>query len=471
MKLKKRIDDHSLLPKAGWREYQAQLNRARKRRRALKQLPRIVGVVLMAVAVVYWVFFHRDETDANLTTRTPVVEERVQPATVVFTKPDIRTILAGQPLDDLTSPSITFSHNGKNYRAETSIDKALQSYLTDKLDTRHSMYIGIVALEPNSGRVLAMVSYDKEAPTENMCVAGRFPAASIFKIVTAAAAIEDARLKPNSNLSYNGRKHTLYKSQINEKHNRYTHSISLEDSFAQSINPVFGKLGTLTLGKDTLEKYGAAFGFNREIPFEITVEPSILIIDDEPYNWAEIASGFNRETLISPLHGALIGAVALNQGEIPEPSFVDKIFDEQQQVIYTAPLVPLTRAVDARASEYLRQMMITTVQSGTARKAFRGHGKAEVLSKLNIGGKTGSINNNPRYDWFVGFAQEKEGTTGMIISVVVAHHNYIGTRAGQYARMTFKKYFGDQFEKSENIITGKDPHTSIATIENYPKQP
>lgn len=455
MKLKKRIDDHSLLPRGGWREYQAELNKGRRRRRNLKRMPKYIVVVLLIVAAGYWVIASRgvQDVDLNANIAASVGQQKSEPPP--FDKHQVREILNALPLDDLTSASFGFEYNGAPYLAETSIDSELQSYLKQNLDIRHSLYIGIVALELGSGRVLAMVSFDKQQPQANTCVAGKFPAASIFKIVTAAAAIEDARLKPNSSLKYNGRKRTLYKSQIKDTRNRYTHTISFKESFAQSINPVFGKLGSLTLGKETLEKYGTAFGFNLEIPFEIMVEPSILTISEEPYHWAEIASGFNKETLISPLHGALIGAVAINGGDIPEPTFIDKIYDENRQVKYAAPKAVFTQAIDEQASTVLRQLMLTTVVSGTARKAFRGHQKAEVLSKLNIGGKTGSINNNPRYDWFVGFAEEKDGDTGMIISVVVAHLDYIGTRAGQYARMSFKKYFGDHFKRNEKMMADK----------------
>ena len=82
----------------------------------------------------------------------------------------------------------------------------------------------------------------------------------------------------------------------------------MKNAFAKSVNPVFGKLGALYLGKDGLESYARAFGFNHPINFEISLSPSETVITDEPYQWAEIASGFNRQTKMSPVHGALIAA-------------------------------------------------------------------------------------------------------------------------------------------------------------------
>jgi len=91
-------------------------------------------------------------------------------------------------------------------------------------------------------------------------------------------------------------------------------------------------------------------------------------------------------------------------------------------------------------------LMEATVRYGTARKAFKGYQKDTVLSKCNIGGKTGSIFNKKhdlRYDWFVGFADLKNGDKKLAIAVVVAHEEFIGIRAAAYARMAFKKYYAN----------------------------
>ena len=92
-----------------------------------------------------------------------------------------------------------------------------------------------------------MVSFDKGDASNNTCTDNMFPAASVFKIVTAAAAIEKYQFDPDTPLTYNGRKYTLYRSQLKENRTKWTHEISLKDSFAQSVNPVFGKIGALYL--------------------------------------------------------------------------------------------------------------------------------------------------------------------------------------------------------------------------------
>jgi membrane carboxypeptidase/penicillin-binding protein len=92
--------------------------------------------------------------------------------------------------------------------------------------------------------------------------------------------------------------------------------------------------------------------------------------------------------------------------------------------------------------------MEATITSGTARKSFQGHDKDETLSQLQIGGKTGSMDNQThdiRYDWFVGFARALSGKANLAVAVLVAHEDYIGTRAGQYARMAMTQYFKKMF--------------------------
>jgi cell division protein FtsI/penicillin-binding protein 2 len=76
-----------------------------------------------------------------------------------------------------------------------------------------------------------------------------------------------------------------------------------------------------------------------------------------------------------------------------------------------------------------------------------------VLSRLVIGGKTGSINNRQhtrRMDWFVGFAREKNGTEQLVVAVVVGHGEYIRTKASEFAKFTIMNYFKEYFASTDN---------------------
>ena len=307
-------------------------------------------------------------------------------------------------------------------------------------------------MDPADGRILAMVGYDKTDPLNNPCVDSSFPAASIFKIVTAAAAIEKCRLDPDSKMHFNGRKHTLYKSQLKEIVNKYTQTISFKEAFAKSVNPVFGKIGALCLDKDVFDSYAKAIGFYRIIDFEIFLPPSLIVLSSEPYHLAEIACGFTQKTRISPVHGALIAATILNQGKLIAPAIVDRITDEHKDTLYRNRPAIIGQAFTPKTAKALQELMKATVQSGTVRGTFRKYRKDKIISKLEIGAKTGTINNQTndlKYDWFVGYASEMSGGAKIILSVLVAHEKYIGTRAVQYAIMAFKKYFKSQSGKMD----------------------
>lgn len=363
----------------------------------------------------------------------------------LLAKADVLDLLADRPVADLLGKRFFVHWGDQKLAVEGSIDQALQHYLAKRLYERTSRYIAIVVMESASGRILSLVGFDKDDPNGNPCLRSHFPAASIFKIVTAAAAMEHCKLSSGSTLTFNGAKHTLYKSQLKNIQNRYTHKTTLAASFAQSVNPVFGKLGRHCLGRETLERYAEAFGFNQPIPFELPLAPSMAPVTSDPYQWAEVASGFNRETVISPLHGALLAAVAPNRGILPEPSIVDRITGPRGKILYRHDSPQGHRhAIKAQTARELERLMRETVRRGTARKLFRSQAKDRVLSQLVIGGKTGSIDNaghDARFDWFVGFARPSGSQEAIVVSVVVAHEKYIGRRAAEYARLAMKEYF------------------------------
>ncbi len=434
-----------------WREYQASLKRSATKKRFFKGFLKCSVLAFLLFIVAYRI--------------TSGLGEKSIPrlATDYFSsfndgrsidKKTVQTLLNHASFINLKETSFEVVSNDHKFRVETSLNIGLQNYLLSKLNTSTARYIGIVAMDPATGKILSMVSFNKADPSNNPCLDNRFPAASIFKIVTASAAIEKYGFSSNHVFAYNGMKHTLYRSQLKERKNRFTNRVTFKDAFAQSVNPVFGKIGSLYLGKDTLEEYAKAFGFNRNIDFEVLVDPSCVALSDEPYQWAEIACGFNNKTTISPIHGAMIASAIINQGQLLEPTIVDRMVNEKGRIVYKGKSVPMNRAMVPNASRTLNRLMATTIKSGTGRKAFRRYRKDNILSRLNIGGKTGSIDNkthDARYDWFVGFAEEKKGEKKIALSVIVAHEKYIGLRASYYARIAMKKYFEDAFAKEQNL--------------------
>jgi len=448
-------DTHSL-PQPSWKTYQESLRRQyfpKRRTRLDRGRPWLVaGLLILVLAGIGWVFTVGINKETGAAVAESVPPQRTVKAPGLIEKADVHILLGKTRLINLEANPIKVEFDGRPYQVSTSLDLRLQQYLLKRMDRVNSRYIGIVAMAPDTGRILAMAGFNKIDPDRDPCLMAEYPAASLFKIVTAAAAVEEKGYTAGSRFNFNGYKHTLYKRQLTDKTNRYTNSISLRDSFAQSVNPVFGKIGALVLKRETLEAYGEAFAFNRQVDFELHWPTSQLAVDDESYHRAEIASGFNRQTTLSPLHGAVIVSAVVNGGKPVEPTLVDRIVDDDGNPVYRTTPQFLTAAVSPQTADVLNQLMIATVASGTAKKIFRGHGRSKVLSRLKLGGKTGSIYNrahDARFDWFVGFATEKKGSEKMVVAVMVAHEDYIGIRAGQYARMAIEHYFKDYFAKKE----------------------
>ncbi len=444
------------LKETRWRRYQQRLQKKSLRKSFGKKAGKYLVMGLLLVLLGYGIdrqlggaagFFDWDKTFLG----SQISKTLDDPKDQSLNKDKLRSLLDASHFTNLKEKSFRCLANGETLQVETSLDLSLQKFLQQRLHPGTARSIAVVVMDPATGKILSMTGFDRDTPENNPCTDSRFPAASVFKIVTAAAAIEKLNVDPESEFTYNGRKHTLYKSQLHEKTTQYTNRISLMDSFAQSVNPVFGKLGANYLGAEVLEEYATSFGFNRPIEFEIPVITSSASLSDQPYNWAEIASGFNRQTTISPLHGALLAAAIINGGWLMEPSIVDHITDESGQILYRSHPRPISQVISPKASEKMDSLMKATITSGTAKNTFNRRRQDRVLSRLDIGGKTGSITDTDgetRLDWFVGYAKEKNGEEAIVISAVVAHEKYMGTRSTEYARMVMKHYFKDHLTKT-----------------------
>jgi peptidoglycan glycosyltransferase len=201
----------------------------------------------------------------------------------------------------------TLNKEGIPLIVESSVDSDFQAYIQNLLETSNTLRAAVVVMRPDDGRILAMVSYDSEDKGESLCLKADYPAASLFKIISAAAALESAGFSPEKEVSFVGRKHTLYKNQLKERKSRYSATISFKRAFASSINPVFGKLGVHDLDYEVMTKSAQKFFFERSIPFDFPVDKSEIFVPKDDFGLAELASGFNKGTTISPLHAALLG--------------------------------------------------------------------------------------------------------------------------------------------------------------------
>jgi cell division protein FtsI/penicillin-binding protein 2 len=340
----------------------------------------------------------------------------------------------------------SLAQRGIKYTVETSIEPELQDYVTTLLSRSKTDRAAVVVLKPDTGRILAMSQYEKQSTGDKdiMSLKADVPAASLFKIISAAAAIEAKGFTPDRTLAFRGRKHTLYKSQLRKSNGRYTVKTNLKKAFSGSINPVFGKIGIYDLGKDVMMEYADKFLFNQPIPFDLPLDVSTIEVPDDDYGLAEIASGFNKKTVISPLHAAMITAAVVNNGDIMAPWLVSKVKDHTGRVLYRATPSKLASPLKPNTAGYMKVLMRETVISGTSRKAFRRLRRDKKFKNISFGAKTGTINDEQdryKYDWITAFALPGNGDSGICITILAVHGKLLGIRASELAGYVFKHHF------------------------------
>lgn len=291
---------------------------------------------------------------------------------------------------------------------ELTIDPDLQRHLEKLLEEYEVPHGGVAIVEPETGRVLALVSHtthDPEMPGLARRAAG--PAASTFKIVTAAALIESAGVNWRAETCYHGGASHLTESNIKGDPDRDNRCKDLGDALAWSINSIFAKLAYKHLEQKDLEVWARRFGYNTEIPFELPVEQSTADIVSDPLERARVAAGF-WHTYLSPLHGALIGASLENGGLLMRPSIIEKVKTPEGDVLKSFEPKVLRRVMSEETADTLAKLLGRTTEKGTASDEFEG--RAAFPSDVRSGGKTGTLaNDNPylSFTWFVGFGQHR----------------------------------------------------------------
>jgi cell division protein FtsI/penicillin-binding protein 2 len=301
----------------------------------------------------------------------------------------------------------------------------------------------VVVLNPKDGRVIAMASFDTAGGTDNLCLKADFPAASVFKIVSAAAAMDSAGYTPNRPVYYVGRKHTLYKGQLKKRTNTYGAKVSFSEAFASSINSVFGKVGIYDLGKQVMTEYAERFLFNRAIPFDLPVSKSTTQIPESDFEVAEFASGFNKKTRISPLHAALLASAVVNEGHIMAPWLVRRITSESGTVLFEREPKRLASPISPAVAEGMKVLMRETVLYGTCKKTFRRLRRKKAFKHIDLGAKTGNINDSSdrfKYDWLTAYVVPSKGDQSICISVLCVHGKALGVRANRLGRLIIRYY-------------------------------
>lgn len=433
---------------AKWRQYQTQYQRRERIKLLKKRLPLLLSVFAGVIGLFFLIFFAWSRFSVSQSSK-------IHKATIPEDQPAINPEqLSGTDLvpflrEAFADPSKLTNEwgvekDGSRLTVKTTIDAKLQKYIVSLLKRPRTVQSAVVVLNPHNGRILAMASYDKNGNKDNLCLSADFPAASLFKIVTAAAAFETAGYWPDKPVSYAGSRHTLYKYQLQQPAKRFTRQTNFRKAFANSNNSVFGKLGIYDLGQDVLSEYAQRFFFNQSIPFDYPIAASTIEIPQYDFGLAEIASGFNKQTLISPLHAALLAAVVANNGEMATPWLVDRIVYRTGEIFYQGSCRMQPPPILSKTAAALRVLMNDAVVSGTSRGAFRKLRRKRNLKNLILGAKTGTINDAQdqfKYDWISAYALDPDSSDAISISVLGVHGEKLGVKSTEFARAIIDFYF------------------------------
>lgn len=253
-------------------------------------------------------------------------------------------------------------------------------------------------------------------------VKNSFPAASLAKTVTIAAALESGKYTLNSPIPMRGASHTLYKNQLRVPENYTGSTIEMQDAYAKSSNAPLGIIG-MNVGAPKLRSVAKTLGYNMNFPGGIPGRANYAP-PDSGYGLAETSCGFTEATTLPPLLAAAqVRAILMKQPlEIPWAPNLSPYAPTQRIALDVGKLSDKT-------NNEIKEAMVRAVTNGTARKHMSRKNMARKnYEALILGGKTGSLDGKDpagRYEWYMGFAQSRENPSKAIVVVVMQVHKEI----------------------------------------------
>ncbi|MFZ2960814.1 MAG: penicillin-binding transpeptidase domain-containing protein [Candidatus Ozemobacteraceae bacterium] len=315
------------------------------------------------------------------------------------------------------------------YDADTTLVLTLRPSLQRLVESVFHLFsvkMGAAILQdPSTGAVLAMTSFDGRTVLSplggnfvaaNWALKPSFPVASLFKIITAAAAIERKGALPRTPVRIGKRA-----------------TIELWKAFATSHNGVFGVVGR-AVGRPLMQLYADAFGFNRPFYFDLPVSASVAQLPAEGGLLGQASAGLNKHFEISPIHVSSIISTILNRGRLMKPYLIDSVV-YKGQVVFRRKAFQLSQPISQETAGRIYEMMRNTTTQGTGKRGFHGYGDCPDLAEL-CGGKTGTltgISPNYLFTWFGGFTRTAGRDLGLTVLVGQAgtHNIKATTLAGR----------------------------------------
>ena len=335
----------------------------------------------------------------------------------------------------------------------STLDVDLQKTAYDALGKRKG---AVVVMEPDTGKILAMVSKPDYNPNTlaadwshlvaeentsgqllNRATQGLYPPGSTFKLVTA---LEYIRENPSNYNDYTFDCNGIYKNgdyTIRCYHGTAHGHQNLEQAFANSCNGAFSNLG-LQLDLNGLKNTADQLLFNSDLALPIASSKSSYSMENGADTWQILQTSIGQgQTQITPIHNAMIVAAIANGGTLMKPYFIDRVENVGGDVIKKFMPQSYTNLMTAVEASELTEFMRSVVTEGT--------GSALRTDAYTVAGKTGSAEfekGKETHAWFVGFAPAEHPR--VVISVIAEESGSGGQAAAPIARALFDLYFSKQ---------------------------
>lgn len=327
------------------------------------------------------------------------------------------------------------------YIAERELDKAFKTF--------HARGASIIVMDPHTGRILALANrptYDlneyknvSKDQTRNRAICDMFEPGSVFKIVTASAALEEKRVSEEDkffceNGSYRVGNHIL--------HDHTAHGwLTFREVIAESSNIGTTKVAQI-LGPDIVYKYVRLFGFGSKLGIDLPGEISGSI--KEPKFWSKTSIGaipIGQEVGVTVLQLASAISAIANGGQLMRPYIIDEIRNKQGEVIMKTSPKLIRKVISLDTAARMTKMLTGVVEEGTGKMAqipgFTSAGKTGTAQKLEA---NGAYSHNKFMASFIGFAPSEDPLIAIVISVDEPHPYYFG---GVVAAPVFRNIAGD----------------------------
>ncbi|MDN3264361.1 penicillin-binding transpeptidase domain-containing protein [Streptomyces sp. CSDS2] len=319
----------------------------------------------------------------------------------------------------------------------TTIDPAVQKAGYRALGDKKG---GAVAIDPKTGKILGAVSTpsydpstltdantagkawkalnaDEDKPLTNRALRQPLPPGSTFKLVVAAAALEDGLYKNVDQPTDSPDPYIMpgtVRPLENENKSAPCENASIRVALRYSCNNVFGHMA-VELGQDKVKEMAEKFGFNddeQDVP--VRAYPSVYPSDMDKAQTA--LSGIGQfDVTATPLQMAMVSAAIANGGKLVSPHMVSRITDSGGDVLkdYDDD-TDTSEIISADTAEQLQSAMETVVKDGTGTNA--------LIDGVTVGGKTGTAqhgenNSKTPYAWFTSYG--KSDATGKEVAVAV----------------------------------------------------